>query len=144
MGENTSTQRDGQVDLFFMLVNAGFLAFFGWNSNWAHRYTTDVPPQLIMMIAILMWSMRIGAIAFGLAFVLSLLKSEFGRLLNLITGLGVSVVFAMVAIWDFTSPFFSGVPPLLLMILAVWNGYLSVVELRERFAARPVNSPPVV
>lgn len=139
MGETAESRGDRQVDLFFMLINAGILAYFGWSSNWGHRYTIDNPPQLIVMIAVLMWTVRIGAIVFGLAFILSLLKLPAGRLVNLVGGAAVSVIFGVVGIWDFMSPYFSGVPPILLIVLAVWNGYVTIVEIRALFARGALN-----
>lgn len=127
---------------FFMFLSAGIFAYFGFGSSWAHEYTTDDPPKLLMMVALLKWTLRCGAIAFGIAATLSAIGSFLGLLIDVVAGLFVAAIFVVVGAWEMTNSqgYFSGVPAIVLFLLAAWNGYGSVVGLREWLASRAVAS----
>ena len=132
------TQIDTKSQVFFMLISGGIFAYFGFGSSWAHQYTTTTPPVLIPMIVLLEWSLKGGAIAFGISALISFTGSVFGPLLYAIVGLITAVIFAVVAVWEWTNPngYFSGVPAILLIIFAVWNGFGSYSSLRDILKAR--------
>jgi hypothetical protein len=119
-----------------MLISAAIFAYFGWRS-WAHQYNiATTPATIIPMVVVLKWTLRGGAIAFVIAALLTWGRSMLGMLVYALAGLVTSILFVIVAIWDWNnSQFVSGVPPILLLILALWNGYGSWLGLREVFAA---------
>jgi hypothetical protein len=129
---NQQQKIGARTDVFFMVISALLFAWFGFGSSWAHQYTTTQPPQLLLMVVVLKWTLRGGAIAFGLSVILALTGSILGELLYAIAGLATAVLFAIVAIWEWTNPqgYYSGVPAFLLIIFAVWNGYGSWISLR--------------
>jgi hypothetical protein len=116
---------DVRSQVFFMLISAGLFAYFGFGSSWAHQLTNTTPPKLLVMVVVLKWSLRAGAIAFGIAALLSLTGALAGPLLYAVAGLVTSALFVVVAVWEKTNPqgYYSGVPALLLVIFALWNGY---------------------
>ncbi len=63
--------------------------------------------------------------------------SILGPLLYAVVGLITAIIFAIVAVWEWTNPngYFSGVPAILLIIFAVWNGFGSYSGLREVIGA---------
>jgi hypothetical protein len=132
---------DTRSEIFFMLISAGLFAYFGFGSSWVHQYTaaTATPPnQWLPMVAVLEWSLKGGAVAFGLAAVISMAGSIFGPMLYAATGLITSLAFIAVAIWQWTNPqgYYSGMSPLLLVLFAAWNGFGSYSSLREVLASR--------
>lgn len=130
-------------NIFFMIVSAGLFAYFGFAGSWTHQYTNTNPPELVMMVVVLKWTLRAGSIAFGLAAVLSMIGKTAGPLLYCLAGLITAVIFVVVGIWEMTNPqgYFSGVPAIILFLFAAWNGYSSWTELHEMFAER---NPPTV
>jgi len=123
----------------FMFISAALLAYFGFLGSWAHQYNTTNPPALVMMVVVLKWTLRIGAIVFAGAGVLAAGGSTFGPILNCVAGLATAAVFIVVAIWEWTNPqgYFSGVQPILLVLFAAWNGYGSWMGIQEMRGLRP-------
>jgi hypothetical protein len=137
-----STQAaEARSQVLFMLISAGLFAYFGFAGSWAHQYTAPNAPNpnaLVPMVAVLKWTLRAGAIAFGFAAILSLSGLAAGSLLYFVTGLITAVLFGIVAIWEWTNPqgYYSGVPAILLIVFAVWNGYGSWMGLKDFMAWR--------
>ncbi len=127
------TQIDTKSQVFFMLISGGIFAYFGFANSWVHQYTSTTPPVLLPMVVLLKWSLRVGAISFGVSALISFSGSILGPLLYAIVGLITAVIFAIVAVWEWTNPngYYSGVPAILLIIFAVWNGFGSYSGLRE-------------
>jgi hypothetical protein len=141
--QNTAAEARSQV--FFMLISAGLFAYFGFAGSWAHQYTNSSAPNpnaLVPMVAVLKWTLRGGAIAFAIAAIACMLGSILGVLLYSIAGIVTAVLFLIVAIWEMTNPqgYFSGVPAILLIVFAIWNGYGSWSGLREAVAMRRASS----
>lgn len=122
----------------FMLIGAAIFAYFGFATGWAHQRTTTTPPQLLVMVVVLKWTLRGGAIAFGLSALLAMTGAVAGLLLYAVAGLVTSVLFVVVAVWEWTNPqgYFSGVPAILLLIFAAWNGWGSWSGLHAALALR--------
>ena len=140
---SNGTQGNAKSQVFFMLISGGIFAYFGFATPWAHQYTTTTPPVLLPMVVLLKWSLRSSAVAFGVSALISLTGSMLGPLLYAVVGLITAAIFAVVAIWEWTNPngYFSGVPAILLIIFAAWNGYGSFSGLREIVASRTKASP---
>ena len=134
-----STEQAGaaRTDVFFMVISALLFAWFGFGTGWAHQYTTTQPPQLLVMVVILKWTLRAGAILFGISAILAMMGSLAGEALYSLAGLATAVLFIVVAVWQWTNPqgYYSGVPAFLLVIFAAWNGYGSWLGLRAVLAA---------
>ena len=114
----------------WMFLAAALFGYFGFFVSWSYR-TTGSPPQTLVMVVLLMWSLRGGCIAFAIAGALALAGAPLALLLYSVAGIVTAIAFVAVAIWDVGSAYFSGVPPLLLFIFAAWNGYSSVQGLRD-------------
>ena len=120
----------------YMFISALLFGYFGFFNNWSHQMTTAsaTPPNtLIPMVVLLKWTLRVGACCFALSGVLAMIGSMLGPLINCLAGLVTAGVFVIVAIWEWTNPqgYFSGVPPILLVVFALWNGHGSWMGLKE-------------
>jgi len=126
---------------FMMFISAAIFGYFGFGSSWVHKMTTDDPPQLLIMVAVLEWTLKASAVAFLLAGLITTKRALEGNLLYSAIGVAGSVLFVAVAIWDFTSVYFSGISPILLLIFAAWNGYGAWTGLQGAMAARAMTRP---
>jgi hypothetical protein len=129
-------------ETIYMVISALLFAYFGFGGSWAHQNTmatTTQPSHVLGMVVMLKWTLRAGAITFGVAALLSTLGSTLGPLLYALGGLVTAVLFGIVAIWEWTNPqgYYSGVPAILLIIFALWNGFGSWASLREMLGNRP-------
>jgi hypothetical protein len=141
MGTNKTEMRSEPI---YMVISALLFAYFGFGGSWAHQNTVPTatqPSQMLGMVVLLKWTLRAGALTFGTAALLSMLGSNLGPLLYAVGGLVTAVLFGIVAIWEWTNPrgFYSGVPAILLIIFALWNGYGSWASLRQMLARRPTS-----
>ena len=132
---------ESRTQVFFMLLSAAVFAYFGFAMSWAHQYTgpgSPTPNVLIPMVAVLKWTLRAAAVGFGVAALVAMAQPRIGSLLYSVTGLVTAIAFLVVAIWEWTNPqgYFSGVPAILLLIFAAWNGYGSWAGLREAMERR--------
>lgn len=130
---------------FIMFLSAAIFGYFGFGSTWAHKMTTDDPPELLIMVAVLEWTLKASSILFVLAALITMARAFAGNLLYTIVGLLSSLAFVAVAIWDFSTPYMSGIPPVLLLIFAAWNGYGSWTGLQAMLTMRvtPARTYPV-
>ena len=128
MSGQTASEVRSQV--LFILISAGLFAWFGFGGSWSHQYTNTQPPQLLPMVVTLKWALRAGAIVFGLSAILSLAGLRAGAVLYALAGVITAALFLIVAIWDWSSPYYSGIPMILLLIFAIWNGFSSWNGLR--------------
>ncbi|MHC5113398.1 MAG: hypothetical protein ACYTGP_03090 [Planctomycetota bacterium] len=128
---------------FWMLISAGIFAYFGFATAWPQLTTTN-PPETIAMVVLLKWTIRVSACAFAGAWLLSLLGTMLGPILYAAAGLVGAVIFVIVAIWEWTNPqgYYSGVPAILLLIFAVWNGVASIGGLVSAFRRAPAAEAP--
>ena len=129
---------DPRSEIFFMIISAVIFGYFGFATAWP-QYTAAQPPQLIPMVVVLKWTLRAGAAAFALSALLAVLGSILGAMLYSIAGLITAGLFLVVAVWDVTSPFNSGIHWILLVIFALWNGFGSWNGLRAVLASRKVS-----
>lgn len=119
-------------EAIWMVIAAALFAYFGFGMDWTHRYTAGPDPQLLPMVALLMYTLRISAIAFAISAILAALGALPGLILYAVVGLLGAVAFAAVAAWDLFEPrYFSGLSPFLLLVFAAWNGYSSWQMLRH-------------
>ncbi|MGI9013211.1 MAG: hypothetical protein ACR2GY_03070 [Phycisphaerales bacterium] len=130
-----------------MLISAGLFAYAGWGLPWVHRYTLAQPPQLIPMIAVLMWTLRISAIGMGAAVVSAFILPPLSQLINVIVCAGAGIVFGIAALWEVMNKqgYTTGIPWFLLAVLSVWCLYSmlqSAVLLRHTIRTMHASRPP--
>jgi len=118
-----------------MLISAAIFGFFGFTTGFP-ELTTDNPPQIIPMVVVLKWTLRGTAIAFLISAIIAMKQQFIANVLYSVIGLISAVVFVVVAVWDMTSVYMSGVHWFLLLVFAAWNGYGSWTALRELMATR--------
>jgi hypothetical protein len=123
-----------------MLFSAAVFGFFGFMMSFPE---IDVQTgKTIPLVITLKWTLRVAAIAFFAAAIVSMIAISPGNLLFSFIGLCSAVMFVVIAIWDLSSPFHSGVHPFILLIFAAWNGYGSWMGLQDIFARRAARVPP--
>ncbi len=126
---------------FIMFLSAAIFGYFGFASSWVHKMTTDDPPQLLIMVAVLEWTLKTSAIGFLIAGLITTQRTVEGNLLYSAIGVVGAALFIAVAIWDFSSVYFSGIAPILLLIFAAWNGYGAWTGLQGAIASRAMMRP---
>lgn len=146
--ERTASFTD-RSDVFWMMVAAVVFGYCGFGLSWVHRYTAPPAgqePQLLIMVAVLMWTFRVGTVAFIVAGLLTMVRAPGANLVYSATSLLASLAIASVALWDLFEPRYTAsmFPPFLLMLFAImlgfgsWRGISSgLAELR----ARPLDGP---
>ncbi len=126
--------RSGGDDIFGLLLSVLLFGYFGFFQSWAHERTLE--GELLPMVVVLKWTLRISTIAFAIAAILALARRRESHLVAGVTGLLGAIAFAAVAIWDFATPeYFAGPPTILLAVFALWNGYVSFLSVRTFLAA---------
>lgn len=137
-GERTHAAATGALaGPFIMLLSAAIFGYFGFGYSWVHKMTLDDPPKLLIMVAVLEWTLKTSAIGFVLAGLLTLKRPVEGNILYSAIGVIGALLFVAVAIWDVTTAqYFSGISPFLLLIFAAWNGYGAWTGLQEVLAVR--------
>ena len=106
-----------------MLFSDALFGYFGFMMSWAHQYTTTNPPQLLVMVVILEWAFRGGAIAFLVSGIVAMVRLNIANLVYSVAGLVTAVMFLAVAIWDWTNPqgYYSGVPAETRCFMRSWS-----------------------
>ncbi len=82
-----------------MLISAMIFGYFGFATDWVHRFTTDEPPKLIIPIALLMWTMRISAVSFLLCAMASAPLPRTATIVFSIVGILGSLIFLGIGLW---------------------------------------------
>lgn len=116
-----------------MLLSAGIFAYFGFML--AFPEIDPATGSMIPLVVTLKWTLRVTAIGFALAALLTMSAPRPGNILYAAVGLVSALMFLVVAVWDLASPFGSGVHWMLLVLFAAWNGFGSWSGLRESFGA---------
>ena len=127
--------------MFLSAAIFGFFAFggyFGVGISWSHT----IAGQFLFYAFLLDWTLKISAVAFLVAAIVTFVRPFFGNLLYSIVGLAGAVSFLVVAFLDWQDKqYTTGVPLFLLLLFAAWNGYGSLVSLRELFGHRSGRDP---
>lgn len=124
-----------------MLFSAAIFGFFGFMTSFPEIDTAT--GDLIPLVVTLKWTLRASAIAFALCAGIAMSNRFSGNLAYSLIGLLSAGMLAIVGVWDLTSPFHTGISPILLFIFAAWNGFSSYAGLREVMAvAGAAKSPP--
>lgn len=120
-----------------MLFSAGIFAYFGFTTTWLY---TGVNGQFLLFVAILDWTLKITAIAFGVSVVVTLIHPLLGNGLYSLFGLLSAISFIIVGVLDIMDTQHMAMQPLLLFIFAAWNGYGSWSGLQEVLAQCRTNA----
>jgi hypothetical protein len=70
-----ASNSDSRSAIFFMLLSAGIFGYFGFSTTWLY---TGVNGQFLLFVALLDWTLKITAVAFGLAVVLTFILPWLG------------------------------------------------------------------
>lgn len=139
-----SRREGGSANLFFMVISAALFAYFGF---FAGMTATAADGTFVLFFAILLWTLRAGAIGFALSAVLTFASPLLANLLYALVGLGTSIGLVIVAVMDIADKtYIAAIPPFWAFVFAAWNGYGSWTSLREIVTARRITSveTPVV
>ncbi len=127
---------------FSMFLTAAVFAVLGYYMiGWGHQTTTGPTSQLLMMVVLLKWTLRAGAIVFAVAGSLAALQVRAGAILYSVSAMAACGICLAVTVWEVTTPYYSGPGPLILIVLAAWTGYTGVDALRLLKAAPPQHAP---
>lgn len=124
-----------------MIISAVLFGYFGF---FAGMTSATAGGQVVLFYAILLWTLRIGAIGFALSAGLSFILPLIGNLVYALFGIGTSIGLVIVAVMDIAdTSHIAAIPPFWAFLFAAWNGYGSWMSLREIVAARSagVESP---
>lgn len=132
-----------------MFISAALFGYFGFAMGLTY-YTAS--GQFVFLFAMLVWTMKISAVAYALGGFLTIIRPFPGNLLYSAAGLLSALAFVVIAIMDFLDKQHASAAPIfLLLIFAAWNGYgsiTSLVSLRQimlmnpRHPMEPGNSGP--
>ena len=136
-----SQQRNDLAGPGIMLISAAVFAYFGFGISWLHH--SVVTGEFLLFVALLVYTLKVTAIAFAAAAALTAFISRFGgNLLYATAGLLSAIMFVVISIMDWLDPQHTAISPtVLLLAFAAWNGYGSWLSLREILAQRRVGGP---
>lgn len=127
-----------------MLLSAAIFGYFGFASSFNHQGTAG---QLLVFVVMLEWTLKVSAIVFLAAAVLTLANRRLGNFIHGVAGVAGAALFLVVAVLDYLDTQHQAIHPLLLLVFAAWNGYGSFAGLRAVFATGdegplPGRAPP--
>lgn len=117
-----------------MFLSAAIFAYFGF---FVGMSVTNSAGQVVPMWALLLWTLRVGTIAFALAGFVTLLAPLAGNIIyaagSVLSAIGLLAVGVMDLLDDQHA---AAIPPFLAFIFAAWNGYGAWSSVREIMQAR--------
>jgi hypothetical protein len=135
---NNSQSSPGFAGPGVMLLSAAIFGFFGFFFGMT---ATTASGQFVLFFAILLWTLRIGAVLFTLAAAITFAAPRAGNLIYCVGGLFSAAGLATVGVMDLMDDQrAAALPPLLAFLFAAWNGYGSWTSLREIMARQRSNS----
>jgi hypothetical protein len=125
-----------------MVLSALVFGYFGFTMT-----DTASDGQFVLFFALLTWTLRISAILFVVAAVITFAAPVFGNLLYALVGVVGAGLFLVVVVMDIADRNYATlVHPVILVVFAIWNGYGSWLALRAilagRAEARAGSAPP--
>jgi hypothetical protein len=123
-------------DPFGLIISVLLFGYFGFFAGLSTVATSGGPT--IPLFAFFMWSLRLSAIGFAVALALHLAKrTREATLVAGVVGVLSALAFLIAAAWDFADQrYVLAISPVLLLLFAAWNGYVSWGSLRAVLAAR--------
>lgn len=117
-----------------MLLSAAIFGYFGFATHW--NYHSGLTGEFLLFVALLDWTLKGSAIAFGASALLTLANRVLGNLIYGVVGLIGAIMFVVIAGMDYADTKHRALHPLLLLIFAAWNGYSSFAGLRAMRSGR--------
>ncbi len=117
-----------------MLLSAAIFGYFGFATHW--NYHSPITGEFLLFVALLDWTLKGSAIAFGASALLTLANRVLGNLIYGVVGLIGAILFVVIAGMDYADTKHTALHPLLLLIFAAWNGYSSFAGLRAVLSGR--------
>jgi len=117
-----------------MLLSSALFGYFGFASTWI---TTGSNGQYLLFVAILEWTLRISAIGFLVAAIITGVRPMTGNVLYSVISLLGAVAFLVVLVMDVMDKQHMVLHPVLLAIFAAWNGYGALTSLKQLLASQP-------
>lgn len=133
-----SDQRPTPLEPWAMLLSAALFAYFGFFAGIGFN-TPGVNGQVVPFRPLLGWTLRGAAIAFLVAGLVTFAARRPGVILYAVVGLISAVLFAVVVVMDLLDAQHGLFPyaPLILGAFAIWNGYGSIMGLRDVLRSSP-------
>lgn len=120
-----------------MLLSAAIFGYFGFFRGMT---ATTASGEFVLFFAILLWTLRIGAIMFLVSGVVAFAAPVLGNVIYALGSVICAIGFLAVGVMDvLDDQRASAIPPILAFIFAAWNGYGAWSGLRELMARR---APP--
>jgi hypothetical protein len=118
-----------------MLLSAAIFGYFGF---FVGLTATTTSGEFVLFYAILLWTLRAGAIIFALAGILSLFAPLAGNIVYLLGSAVTAIGLLAVGVMDvLDNQRAAAIPPVLAFIFAAWNGYGAWASARELLASQP-------
>ena len=106
---------------FIMFISAALFGYFGFFMGLT---STTAAGQVVFFFALLVWTLKVGAIGFIVSAVLTLVAPLGGNLIYAVIGLLTAVALVVIGIMDIAdTQNAAALPPLLAFLFAAWNGY---------------------
>ena len=142
-GRGSNPSQAGLASAGIMLLSAVIFGFFGffYGINWNTPGVNGQDPVLFRQLC--GWTLKVAAIAYGLAALLTMVSARTGNLLYAIVGLASAVMFVIIAVMDIADTQHAIMPygPAILLIFAAWNGYGAWQGLRQVMSTQRVELP---
>lgn len=127
---------EGGEGSFGLIVSVLLFGYFGFFAGLGVSTTPGGPT--VPMFAFFLWTLRVSAIGFAIALALHALHRRWeSTLLAGVVGVLSAVAFAAAAAWDMVDQTHAlAISPILLVLFALWNGYVSWGSLRWALGVR--------
>ncbi len=125
----------GQLDPLAPLISLAVFGYYGFlNSTTA--VITDNAGEIVPLWVGSLWILRVCAVLFAACAAMALVRkpsiAPWGLLAYGIAGAFATLGLLAILVWDqLDQQYFFACPPIILLILVVWNGYSSAMTLRD-------------
>lgn len=125
----------GQLDPLSPLISLAVFGYYGFLNSTTAVIANDAG-EIVPLLVGSLWILRVCAVLFavcaGLAFAKKQPMGSWSLLAYGIVGAFASLGLLAILVWDqLDQQYFFACPPLILLILVVWNAYSSAMTLRD-------------
>jgi hypothetical protein len=117
-----------------MLLSAALFGYFGFATTWL---TTGSSGQYLLFVAILEWTLKVSAIGFLVAAIITGVRPTTGNVVYAAISLLGALAFLVVLVMDVMDKQHMVLHPVLLAIFAGWNGYGALTSLKQLLTSQP-------